>query len=88
MSMRQFIPRKSVRQSTSPFLTLLIFVFLGLTIVMQIAYPLTDGAVLDFITVASVYTAATSMLLHGFAVYGSRYAATLLVIALLFGFWI
>ena len=88
MSMRQFIPRKSVRQSTSPFLTLLIFSFLGLTILMQIAYPLVDGSVLDFITVASVYTAATSMFLHGFAVYGARYSFTLLVIAVLFGFWI
>jgi putative membrane protein len=88
MSMRQFNPRRSVRQSTSPFLTLLIFVFLVLTIVMQIAYPLIDGAVLDFITIASVYTAATAMFLHGFAVYGPRYAFTLLIIAVLFGFWI
>ena len=88
MSMRQFIPRKSVRQSTSPFLTLLIFTFLGLTILMQIAYPLVDGSVLDFITVASVYTAATSMFLHGLAVYGARYSFTLLVITVLFGFWI
>ena len=88
MSMRQFIPRRSVRQSTSPFLKLLIFVFLGLTIVMQIAYPLIDGAILDFITIASVYTAATAMFLHGFTVYGPRYALTLLAIAVLFGFWI
>ncbi|CAB4575478.1 unannotated protein [freshwater metagenome] len=88
MSMRQFIPRRTVRHSTSPFLTLLVFAFLGLTIVMQILYPLVDGAVLDFITITSVYTAAISMFLHGFAVYGPRYAFTLFVIAVLFGFLI
>jgi putative membrane protein len=73
MSMRQFTPRKFVRRNTSPFLSLPIFIFLGLTIAMQIAYPLVDGFALDFITLASVYTAATAMFLHGFAVYGARY---------------
>jgi len=63
-------------------------VALGLTILMQIAYPLVDGNVLQFITITSVLTAALAMFLHGIAAFGARYGWSMLGITLLFGYFI
>jgi putative membrane protein len=63
-------------------------VALGVTILMQIAYPLVDGDVLQFITITSVLTAALAMFLHGIAAFGPRYGWSMLGITLLFGYFI
>jgi putative membrane protein len=61
-------------------------VALGATVLMQILYPLVDGGFLGVITIASVYTAALAMFLHGIAAYGARYGWTMLGITLIFGY--
>lgn len=63
-------------------------VALGATVLMQILYPLVDGGLLGVITIASVYTAALTMFLHGIAAYGARYGWTMLGITLIFGYFI
>lgn len=88
MSIRHYTPRRKHRGGASPALVTTMSILLGLSIFMQILYPLVNGDVLLFVTIASVYTAATAMFLHGVAAYGARYGWSLLGIALLFGFFI
>ena len=86
MSIRHYTPRRRARGGASPLLIKAMGVALGLTIAMQIAYPLSDGGFLGVITIASVYTGALAMFLHGIAAFGARYGWTLLGVTLLFGF--
>ena len=88
MSIRHYTPRRRARGGASPLLIKVMGVALGLTIFMQIAYPLVDGDVLQFITITSVFTAALAMFLHGIAAYGARYGWSMLGITLLFGYFI
>jgi len=88
MSIRHYTPRRKHRGGASPALVTTMSILLVLSIFMQILYPLVNGDVLLFVTIASVYTAATAMFLHGVAAYGARYGWSLLGIALLFGFFI
>jgi putative membrane protein len=64
MSIRHYTPRRRARGGASPLLIKVMAAALGLTILMQIAYPLVDGVVLQFITITSVFAAALAMLLH------------------------
>ena len=86
MSIRHYTPRRRARGGASPLVIKTMSVALGATILMQIAYPLSDGGFLGVLTIASVYTAALSMFLHGIAAFGARYGWTLLGITLLFGY--
>ena len=61
---------------------------LGLTILLQMSYPLTDGDLLRWITIATVLVGATSMVLHAYLSYGFKYASRYLVIVALFGYFI
>ena len=88
MSIRHYTPRRRSRGGASPLLIKVMGVALALTILMQIAYPLTNGGTLGVITIASVYTAALAMFLHGIAAYGPRYGWSMLGITVLFGFLI
>jgi len=88
MSIRHYTPRRKHRGGASPALVTTMSILLVLSIFMQILYPLVNGDVLLFVTIASVYTAAAAMFLHGVAAYGARYGWSLLGIALLFGFFI
>jgi putative membrane protein len=61
---------------------------LGLLILLQMAYPLTNGELLRVITIATVLVGATSMVLHAYLSYGFKYAWRYLVIVALFGYFI
>jgi putative membrane protein len=61
-------------------------VALGVAILMQIAYPLVDGYVLQSITIISVYLGGIAMFLHGVAAFGARYGWSLFGVTLVFGF--
>lgn len=86
MSIRHYTPRRRARGGASPLLIKVMAAALALTIVMQIAYPLSDGGFLGVITIASVYTGALAMFFHGIAAFGARYGWTMLGITLSFGF--
>jgi len=88
MSIRHYTSRRRHRGGAPKSVTVAMAIFLGLTISMQILYPLVNGSFLQFVTVASVYTGACAMFLHGVIAYGSRYGWSLLAIALPFGFFI
>ena len=88
MSIRHYTPRRRHRGSAPKSIVMAMSIFLGLTISMQVLYPLVDGKILQFVTVASVYTGALAMFMHGFIAYGSRYGFSLLAITLPFGFFI
>ena len=88
MSIRHYTPRRRARGGASPLLIKAMSVALGATVLMQILYPLVDGGLLGVITIASVYTAALTMFLHGIAAYGARYGWTMLSITLIFGYFI
>lgn len=88
MSIRHYTPRRRARGGASPLLIKVMGISLALTILMQIAYPLVDGSLLQTITIASVYSAALAMFLHAIAAFGARYAWTLLLVTLLFGYFI
>jgi putative membrane protein len=61
---------------------------LAATIFLQILYPLVHGTVLEFITVATVYLGALSMLLHAYLSFGIKYASGYFILTLLFGYFI
>ena len=88
MSIRHYTPRRRARGGASPLLIKVMAASLASTIFMQILYPLVDGGLLGVITIASVYTAALAMFLHGIAAFGARYGWTMLSITLLFGYFI
>lgn len=88
MSIRHYTPRRRARGGASPLLIKVMGVALGLTILMQILYPLVNGSMLQFITIVSVYLGALAMFLHGIAAFGARYAWSLLGVTLIFSFFI
>ena len=88
MSIRHYVPRRRARGGASPLLVKAMAITLGLTILLQIFYPLVNGGLLGVITIASVYTGALAMFLHGIAAYGARYGWSMFSITLLFGYFI
>ena len=58
---------------------------MGLTIALQISYPLIDGQVLRIVTLATIYSGAFAMVLHGHLSYGAKYSSRYLPAAFLFG---
>jgi uncharacterized membrane protein len=61
---------------------------LATTILLQMLYPLVDGTVLQYITIATVYVGALAMLLHAYLSFGMKYASRYLILAGLFGYFI
>ena len=88
MSIRQFRPRRDARRGISRSKNLALAILLLVTIALQISYPLVHGDLRTFITIATVYFAAATMLLHALFSYGARYFFSLAFVALTFGFFI
>lgn len=87
MSIRHYTPRRR-RHGISQRARITLGAALALTILLQITYPLTHGTVLQYITIATVYAGALSMVLHAYLSYGVKYAWQYFVIVALFGFFI
>jgi putative membrane protein len=86
MSIRQYRPRsiagRSGTRSRDLFLILLTIASIGL----QITYPLVHNKLLQEITIATVYCAAVTMLIHSYFAYGFRFALTMGIVVLIFAF--
>jgi putative membrane protein len=87
MSIRHYTPRRR-RRGISQRARVLLGAVLAATILLQIAYPLTDGSLLKYITVTTVYMGALTMLLHAYLSFGSKYALRYLILTVLFGYFI
>jgi putative membrane protein len=61
---------------------------LATTILLQMLYPLVDGTVLQYVTIATVYVGALAMLLHAYLSFGMKYASRYFILAGLFGYFI
>ena len=86
MSIRHYTPRRR-RRGISQRARVVLGAFLAFTILLQIAYPLTNGTVLQYITIATVYCGALTMLLHAYLSFGVKYASRYLLLAGLFGYF-
>ncbi|MEN9324963.1 MAG: hypothetical protein RL414_717, partial [Actinomycetota bacterium] len=62
-----------------------LFLLVGVTIALQISYPLITGETLRIVTIATVYVGAMSMVIHGHLSYGAKYSTRYLPITALFG---
>ena len=87
MSIRQFTPRRR-RRGISQRARYALGGSLGLTILLQMSYPLVNGDVLAFITISSVMMGALAMAFHAYLSYGPKYATRYLILILLFGYFI
>jgi len=85
MSIRHYNPRRKRRGGISPKARNFLFFLVGLTIALQISYPLIEGDSLRIITIATVYAGAAAMVLHGHLSYGAKYSSRYLPSAFLFG---
>ena len=88
MAIRQFTPRRRHRHGISQGAFNFLVALLVINIALQIAYPLTDGTVLQYITIATVALGALLMFVHAHFAYGWRYALTYLGVTALFGYFI
>lgn len=87
MSVRHFTHRRR-RHGISQRARVTLGAFLGLTILLQMSYPLVDGSALRFVTIATIYVGATAMVLHAYLSYGIKYASRYLLFSALFGYFI
>ena len=85
MSIRHYNPRRRRRGGISPKARNFLFFLVGLTIALQISYPLIDGQALRWVTIATVYAGAFAMVIHGHLSYGAKYSTRYLPITALFG---
>jgi len=85
MSIRHYNPRRRRRGGISSKARNVLFFFLGLTIALQISYPLIDGEALRLVTIATIYVGALAMVIHGHLSYGAKYSTRYLPITALFG---
>lgn len=85
MSIRHYNPRRRRRGGISPQARNFLFLFVALTIALQISYPLINGDALRVVTIATVYVGALAMVLHGHLSYGAKYSTRYLPITALFG---
>ena len=73
MSIRHFTPRRR-RRGISQRARVVLGGTLALTILLQMTYPLVNGTVLQYLTIATVYAGALTMLLHAYLSFGVKYA--------------
>ena len=85
MSIRHYNPRRRRRSGISPKARNFLFLLVGVTIALQISYPLITGETLRIVTIATVYVGAMSMVIHGHLSYGAKYSTRYLPITALFG---
>jgi hypothetical protein len=86
MSIRHYNPRRRRRGGISPKARNFLFLLVGVTIALQISYPLITGETLRIVTIATVYVGAMSMVIHGHLSYGAKYSTRYLPITALFGY--
>lgn len=84
MSIRQFTPRGNRRTGISSRARKFLQIVLAIPIAMQIAYPLVNGDLLRYITLATVYSGAFAMLIHAYYSFGFRYLLTYFAITFFF----
>jgi putative membrane protein len=87
MSVRHYNYRKR-RLGISQRARVTLGIAIGLTILLQMSYPLVSGTTLQIVTIATIYIGATAMVLHAFLSYGIKYAWRYLLFAALFGYFI
>ncbi len=80
MSIRQYRPRSNNRRSLSGKKSLVLNSIFIAAIALQISYPLVHGNILTSVTIATVYSAAATMLLHSYFSYGARFAISFLLL--------
>ncbi|CAB4530028.1 unannotated protein [freshwater metagenome] len=85
MSIRHYNPRRRRRGGISSKARNFLFALVGLTIALQISYPLIGGDALRLVTIATVYAAACAMVVHGHLSYGAKYSSRYLPVTFLFG---
>lgn len=85
MSIRHYNPRRRRRGGISPKARNLLSLCIGLTIALQISYPLISGEALRIVTIATVYMGALAMVIHGHLSYGAKYSTRYLPTTALFG---
>jgi len=85
MSIRHYNPRRRRRGGISPQARNFLIFFIGLTILLQISYPLIHGDLLRIVTIATVLSGAIAMVIHGHLSYGAKYSTRYLPITALFG---
>lgn len=85
MSIRHYNPRRRRRGGLSPKARNFLFLLVGLTIALQISYPLIHGSALRIVTIATVYIGALAMVMHGHLAYGAKYSTRYLPLTALFG---
>ena len=84
MSLRHYTPRRNRRRGVSGGARKILGTSLAIAILLQLAYPLTHGQMLIWVTIFGVYAGATTMVLHAIYSFGWRYAITYVGVTLLF----
>lgn len=84
MSIRQYRPRGRNRRGLTSKQSILLYSLLALSILTQIAYPLVHGDVLRIATIAIVFLASFTMLVHSYLSYGAKYASLYFIITFTF----
>ena len=84
MSIRHYNPRRRRRSGISPQARNILMGLIGLTILLQISYPLIEGVPLRLVTIATVIVCALSMVLHGHLSYGFKYSSRYLPLHIVF----
>ena len=64
MSIRHYSQRGNRRRGINPKAQGLLLTILGVTILLQISYPLLSGEALRVITISTVYWGAAAMAMH------------------------
>ncbi|MEY3382294.1 MAG: hypothetical protein RLZZ17_32 [Actinomycetota bacterium] len=86
MSIRQYIPRRKVRQTFSLREAFSLYFVFTIALFLQVSYPLLDGETLRIVTLAIVYWSAGAMLLHALYSYGLKFALRFLAITWSYSF--
>jgi putative membrane protein len=84
VSIRQFTPRKNRRRGISSRAQNFLKIVLGISILLQVSYPLVNGEILRVVTLSTVYFGAAAMLLHAYYSYGTRYVFSYALITFVF----
>lgn len=86
MSIRQYRPRGKSRRGLTSKQSAVLYSALGVTIALQILYPLVHGGLLRILTLLIVYMGAAAMCTHAYLSYGAKYLSLYFSITFLFAF--
>lgn len=88
MSVRHYNARGNRRSNGSANLQFATYALLAITILFEVAYPLTHGSLLKLITALTVYFAAATCFLHALLAFGKKFVTLFAVTTLIFSFLI